>query len=143
MLKNRALVSRMANIGLRVNKLRIMMKANHQRLINDPIWILRNQIIRLASLLSLAVSVLSISVSSAEKVIISDKTLVAWATPVNLDQRGGSVLTIEKSGGVFDAIVFGEIATSKWMPGSNNYHRTKEDQADFPSENEVNDSPVR
>ena len=77
MLKNRALVSRMANIGLRVNKLRIMMKANHQRLINDPIWILRNQIIRLASLLSLAVSVLSISVSSAEKVIISDKTLVA------------------------------------------------------------------
>jgi len=67
----------MANIGLRVNKLRIMMKANHQRLINDPIWILRNQIIRLASLLSLAVSVLSISVSGAEKVIISDKTLVA------------------------------------------------------------------
>ena len=119
------------------------MKANRQRLINDPIWILRNQIIRLASLLSLAVSVLSISVSDAEKVIISDKTLVAWATPANLDQRGGSVLTIEKSGGVFDAIVFGEIATSKWMPGSNNYHRTKKDQADFPSENELNDSPVQ
>ncbi|HOH31321.1 MAG TPA: hypothetical protein PLC40_16705, partial [Candidatus Hydrogenedentes bacterium] len=51
--------------------------------------------------------------------LIQDKTLVAWVTPANLTQRGGSVLTIEKSGGVFDAIVFGEIAPGKWMAGSN------------------------
>ena len=47
-----------------------------------------------------------------------DKTLVAWVSPANLTQRGGSVLTIEKPGGVFDAIVLGELAPANWMPGS-------------------------
>ena len=35
---------------------------------------------------------------SAEKAVIADKTIVAWVTPANLEQRGGSVLTVEKSG---------------------------------------------
>ena len=49
---------------------------------------------------------------------LSDKTLVAWVAPANLTQRGGSALTIEKQQGVFDAIVFGEIAPAKWMAAS-------------------------
>ena len=48
----------------------------------------------------------------------ADKTLVAWVSPANLNQQGGSVLTIQ-SGDRFDAIVFGERARGKWMAGSN------------------------
>lgn len=70
----------------------------------------------------------------AAKTVIADKTLVAWVAPANLTQRGGSVLTIEKSGGIFDAIVFGEIAQSKWMAGSNGFRRTQKEQASFPAE---------
>jgi beta-fructofuranosidase len=66
--------------------------------------------------------------------VLRDKTLVAWVTPANLAQRGGSVLTIEKPGGVFDAIVFGELAPAKWMPGSDSFKRTKKEQDDFPVE---------
>ena len=44
------------------------------------------------------------------------------------------MLTIEKSGGVFDAIVFGELAERKWMAGSNGFRRTKKEQADWPAE---------
>ena len=65
---------------------------------------------------------------------IRDKTLVAWVTPANLAQRGGSVLTIEKSSAVFDAIVLGEIAPAKWMAGSDGFQRTKREQASFPAE---------
>ena len=49
--------------------------------------------------------------------MIADKTLVAWVTPGNLTQCGGSALTVEKSSGVFDAIVLGELAPAKWMAG--------------------------
>src|SRR5689334_2609579 len=65
---------------------------------------------------------------------LRDKTLVAWVTPANLTQRGGSVLTVEKPGGVFDAVVFGEITPAKWMAGSDNFKLTKQDQKDFPVE---------
>jgi sucrose-6-phosphate hydrolase SacC (GH32 family) len=70
----------------------------------------------------------------AENTVIADKTLVAWIVPANLTQRGGSVLSIEKSQGVFDAIVFGELAPSKWMAGSNGFVRTKKEQETFPAE---------
>jgi beta-fructofuranosidase len=69
---------------------------------------------------------------------IKDKTLVAWVSPGHLDQRGGSVLTIEKPGAVFDAIVFGELASATWMPGSDGFRRTKQQQADFPKEDAAN-----
>lgn len=59
---------------------------------------------------------------------IGDKTLVVWAAPANLDQRGGSALTLEQRG-IFDAIVFGECAPGKWMAGSNNFLRTQPDQS--------------
>jgi len=69
-----------------------------------------------------------------ENIEIADKTLVVWVSPASLSQKGGSALTIEKPGGVFDGIVFGELATAKWMPGSNGFSRTKREQGDFPAE---------
>ena len=65
---------------------------------------------------------------------LKDKTLVAWVSPANLTQRGGSVLTLEKPGGIFDAVVFGELAPATWMPGSDGFRRTKKEQGDFPKE---------
>ena len=65
------------------------------------------------------------SALGAESRPIRDKTLVAWVSPGNLTQQGGSVLTLENPGGVFDAIVLGELAPAKWMPGSNFHQRTK------------------
>ena len=66
--------------------------------------------------------------------LLSNKTLVAWVSPANLSQRGGSVLTLEKSGGVFDAVVLGELAPAKWMAGSDLWKRTKKEQEDTPLE---------
>ena len=60
---------------------------------------------------------------------IGDKTLVAWVSPATLDQRGGSVLTIEGDGGVFDAIVLGEALPRRWMAGSDSFQRTQRDQS--------------
>lgn len=66
---------------------------------------------------------------TGESPIIADKTLVAWVSPSNLNQRGGSALTLEKNGGTFDAIVLGEIAQGKWMAGSNGFARTERNQS--------------
>jgi hypothetical protein len=52
-----------------------------------------------------------------------DKSLVAWVSPANFDQQGGSVLTIQ-SGDRFDAIVIGERARGRWMAGSDFFRRT-------------------
>jgi len=71
---------------------------------------------------------------AARPPVVADKTLVAWVSPANLTQRGGSVLTLERPGGVFDAIVFGEMAPGKWMPGSNGFSRTEKKQDAFPAE---------
>ena len=65
---------------------------------------------------------------------LNDKTLIAWVSPANLTQRGGSALTIEKPGAVFDAIVFGELAPATWMAGSDGFRRTQREQVDFPRE---------
>ncbi|MHC4742781.1 MAG: GH32 C-terminal domain-containing protein [Planctomycetota bacterium] len=48
----------------------------------------------------------------------TDKTLVAWVAPANLNHRGGTALTIQV-GDKFDGIVFGELEAGKWMAGSN------------------------
>ncbi len=64
------------------------------------------------------------TVAQSSSVPIVDKTLVVWATPANLTQRGGSVLTLEDASAHFDAIVFGELASAKWMAGSDFYRRT-------------------
>jgi len=74
---------------------------------------------------------------------LKDKTLVAWVSPANVEQRGGSVLTIEKPGRIFDAIVLGELAPGTWMPGSDGFRRTQQQQADFPKEIAVSPAPVQ
>ncbi|HEY3321908.1 MAG TPA: GH32 C-terminal domain-containing protein [Planctomycetota bacterium] len=65
---------------------------------------------------------------------IREKTLVAWVSPAELTQRGGSALTLENGDDHFDAIVLGELAPGKWMPGSNFYDRTHKDQSAWPAE---------
>src|SRR5436190_11248498 len=55
--------------------------------------------------------------------VLQDKTLVAWVSPSNLIQRGGSALTIDDGQSHFDGIIFGEIEPKKWMPGSDFYNR--------------------
>ncbi|UCD49160.1 MAG: GH32 C-terminal domain-containing protein [Phycisphaerales bacterium] len=80
--------------------------------------------------------VLSIPVVAAtEQTSLTDKTLVVWVAPGNLTQRGGSALTINDTTiDRFDGVVFGELEESVWMPGSNNYSRTHQEQSDWPKE---------
>ena len=54
----------------------------------------------------------------------TDKTLVSWVALANTTQQGGSVLTIQCDDR-FDAIVFGERASGKWMAGSDSFRRRK------------------
>ncbi len=60
------------------------------------------------------------------EVTLKAKTLEAWVKLDNLDQKGGGVMTVQDmSGGVFDAIVFGEISARHWMAGSDFLRRTR------------------
>jgi sucrose-6-phosphate hydrolase SacC (GH32 family) len=59
---------------------------------------------------------------------ITDKTLVVWCTLDDLEQRGGSVLTLEQDDR-FDGLVLGEVAPRTWMAGSDNLARTPHDQS--------------
>lgn len=63
----------------------------------------------------------------------TDKTLVAWASLDALDQRGGSILTLQ-NGATFDAIVYGERAPRKWMAGSEMFNRSIKPADDQPVE---------
>jgi len=65
---------------------------------------------------------------------LQDKTLVVWAAPANLTQRGGSALTVDDGQAHFDGIVFGELAPRKWMAGSDGFSRTCKDQGAWPEE---------
>ena len=57
---------------------------------------------------------------------VREKTLEAWVSLANLEQRGGAAISIESNDGrVFDAIVFGEQQARKWIAGSENFNRTK------------------
>ena len=85
-------------------------------------WRARNTI----AFAALAAVLGALPAAGAQKTVIGDKTLLACVALAALAQRGGSVLTIEKPGGVFDAIVFGEIAPGKWMPGSNGFKRARQ-----------------
>jgi len=98
---------------------------NTRRISNLTAWLV---------LAALTLALVSIQARAAPKDAIGDKTLVAWVRLADLSQRGGSVLTLERAGGVFDAIVFGEIDQGKWMPGSDFHRRTRKDQAAFAAE---------
>ena len=65
---------------------------------------------------------------------LADKTLVAWAAPANLTQRGGSALTIDDRQSHFDGVVFGERAAARWMAGSDSFRRTAKEQEAWPAE---------
>jgi sucrose-6-phosphate hydrolase SacC (GH32 family) len=58
-----------------------------------------------------------------------DKTLVAWVYVGDLNQRGGSALTIEDGNDLFDAIVFSERSPRRWMAGSSYFRRSQSPQA--------------
>jgi sucrose-6-phosphate hydrolase SacC (GH32 family) len=92
-----------------------------------------NPSLNLSFTLGLVAAVLAANAAPVP-VPLTDKTLVAWVATTNLAQRGGSVLTLEKPGGVFDGVVFGELTPAHWMPGSDGFRRTKKDQHDFPAE---------
>jgi len=81
--------------------------------------------------------------ASEEPIILQDKTLVAWASPVNLSQSGGSILTIDDGKKHFDGIVFGELAPARWMAGSDCWRRTEKKQGAWPAETEDTDSFVQ
>ena len=74
-----------------------------------------------------------LSVASAYAVVIKDRTLVSWAAPATLDQRGGSVLTINQEER-FDGLVFAELTKGTWMLGSDRFRRTCRDQKGWPRE---------
>lgn len=65
---------------------------------------------------------------------LTEKTLVVWASPENLKQRGGSALTLDDNAFHFDGIVFGELEPACWMAGSDLFSRTQREQATFPKE---------
>jgi sucrose-6-phosphate hydrolase SacC (GH32 family) len=64
---------------------------------------------------------------------IAGKTLVAWASPANLEQQGAGVVSMMR-GEQFDAIVLGEIQQGRWMPGSDYFRRTARNQTGWPAE---------
>jgi sucrose-6-phosphate hydrolase SacC (GH32 family) len=90
-----------------------------------------------AILLSIIVAAVTCTARAAEPATIQDKTLVAWVALANLEQRGGSVLTIDSKadfGAPFDGIVFGELTAATWMAGSEFWNRTEREQAGWPAE---------
>ena len=63
-------------------------------------------------------------------VSLGAKTLEAWVSLASLDQRGGSVMTIETPDGRhFDGLVYAEREPGKWMNGSEFFRRTRDLQA--------------
>ncbi|MEW4565906.1 GH32 C-terminal domain-containing protein [Bremerella sp. JC770] len=75
--------------------------------------------------------------------VLVDKTLVVWVAPENLEQSGGSALTInDTTADHFDGIVFAELAPKVWMPGSNGFSRTNQQQAGWSQETAAPDEFV-
>lgn len=73
-----------------------------------------------------------------------NKTLVAWVRLADLEQHGGSVLTLEHADGAqFDGIVFGELGNRRWMPGSDGFKRTPPQQNAWPEETSSSDAVVQ
>ncbi len=83
---------------------------------------------------TLLLTVFATTVVQAQQPQIRDKTLVVWAAPADLDQRGGSALTVDNLDGTFDGIVLGELTARRWMAGSSSFDRTQKEQETYPDE---------
>lgn len=70
---------------------------------------------------------------AADQKTSADKTLVAWVALTDTNLRAGSVLTLQR-GSEFDAIVFAEKASGKWMAGSDMFSRTQSNQKSYPQD---------
>ena len=57
---------------------------------------------------------------------IHEKTLEAWVTLANLEQRGGVIGLDTPEGRFFDSIVFGEMKPKHWLAGSDFFNRSQE-----------------
>ncbi len=56
---------------------------------------------------------------------LREKTLEAWITLADLEQRGGGALTVQTpDSAIFDSIVFGEREPRHWIAGSDFFNRT-------------------
>lgn len=75
----------------------------------------------------------AVTVGTVEAQPAANKTLVSWVCLDQLQQGGGSVITLQDRDR-FDAIVFGEIEEGKWMAGSNGFSRTQKEQQAYPAE---------
>jgi hypothetical protein len=70
-----------------------------------------------------------------------EKTLEAWVLLQDRTQRGGGVLSVQTTEGrKFDAIVFGEQETGKWIAGSDAFRRTRNLKS--PAENAAPDALI-
>lgn len=98
----------------------------------------------IASLIAASISLHYLAFSSEKSwTPLADKTLVVWTAPADLDQSGGSALTIEDRLSHFDGIVLGELAPGKWMAGSDMFSRTQKEQKLYPTETTGPDTPVQ
>ncbi len=64
---------------------------------------------------------------------LADKTLVVWARPANLVQRGSGTLSVLEAD-AFDSIVLAEVRRGVWMPGSDHFNRTETKQTEWPED---------
>jgi hypothetical protein len=72
---------------------------------------------------------------------VAERTLEAWVSPSDLAQRGGGVIALENvNGHGFDALVFAEKESRKWLAGSEYFKRTQ--QTEGPPEDAVAGVPV-
>jgi sucrose-6-phosphate hydrolase SacC (GH32 family) len=75
---------------------------------------------------------------------LRNKSLVAWVRLADIEQHGGSVLTVEHPDGLqFDGIVFAENASRRWMPGSDRHSRTPRAQGGWTEETATPDAVVQ
>jgi beta-fructofuranosidase len=88
----------------------------------------------LIAALALLISIVPASAALSAEPPLTNKTLVVWTALANLNQRGGSALTLDDGRSHFDGIVFGELAPQRWMAGSDLWHRTNKQQGDWPQE---------
>lgn len=77
------------------------------------------------------------------KATVKEKTFVVWVSNISDNSQGGSAISLERNDGRFDAVVFGELSSGKWMVGSENYNRTQKDLKNYPNEKAVKNELVQ